>query len=78
VQFDGHAEHDYARFVAEHPEFETLPHHSAYADTYGAHATPGAPGSPVRPSAMLIPRVAVFPSPSRGLPEGRPEQRISK
>ncbi|MCW0212093.1 MAG: hypothetical protein OJJ54_01945 [Pseudonocardia sp.] len=39
ADFEDHAEHEYAQFVAEHPEFETLPHRSAYARTYGAYDT---------------------------------------
>lgn len=39
ADFEDHAEHEYAEFVAEHPELETVPHHSLFADRYGAHAT---------------------------------------
>jgi hypothetical protein len=39
ADFEDHAEHEYAQYVAEHPELETTPHHSAFADRYGAHAT---------------------------------------
>ncbi|MEU7818282.1 alternative oxidase [Pseudonocardia sp. NPDC049154] len=39
ADFEDHAEHEYAEYVAEHPELETVPHRSAFADRYGAHAT---------------------------------------
>jgi hypothetical protein len=37
--FEDHAEREYARFVQEHPELETLPHGSAFAVEYGALPT---------------------------------------
>ncbi|WP_433506446.1 alternative oxidase [Pseudonocardia halophobica] len=39
ADFEDHAEHEYAEYVTEHPELETVPHRSAFADRYGAHAT---------------------------------------
>ncbi|MCE3555962.1 hypothetical protein LWC33_31525 [Pseudonocardia sp. RS11V-5] len=39
ADFEDHAEHEYAEYVAEHPELETVPHRSAFADRYGAHVT---------------------------------------
>jgi ubiquinol oxidase len=36
ADFEDHAEREYARFVEEHPEFEMLPHGSAFAVEYGA------------------------------------------
>jgi ubiquinol oxidase len=35
ADFEDHAEHEYMLFVAEHPEFETTPFQSAFADDYG-------------------------------------------
>lgn len=37
ADFEDHAEHEYALFVAEHPEFETCAHGSVFAEQYGAH-----------------------------------------
>jgi hypothetical protein len=37
ADFEDHAEHEYAEFVAEHPEFETQRHGSVHADHYGAN-----------------------------------------
>jgi ubiquinol oxidase len=39
ADFEDHAEHEYAEFVAEHPEFETTRHESAFATEYGAFET---------------------------------------
>jgi ubiquinol oxidase len=39
ADFEDHAEHEYAEFVAEHPEFETTRHESAFAAEYGASET---------------------------------------
>lgn len=39
ADFEDHAEHEYAEFVAEHPEFETMRHESAFATEYGAFET---------------------------------------
>jgi ubiquinol oxidase len=39
ADFEDHAEHEYARFVEEHPEFDAIPHHSASAERYGAYGT---------------------------------------
>lgn len=36
ADFEDHAEHTYAEFVAEHPELEHVPHRSSYAREYGA------------------------------------------
>ncbi|MBN9100780.1 MULTISPECIES: alternative oxidase [unclassified Pseudonocardia] len=36
ADFEDHAEHEYALFVAEHPEFETQHHFSRFAAQYGA------------------------------------------
>ncbi|GAA2573278.1 alternative oxidase [Pseudonocardia hydrocarbonoxydans] len=36
ADFEDHAEHTYAEFVAAHPELEHLPHHSSFARRYGA------------------------------------------
>ena len=35
ADFEDHAEHEYALFVAEHPEFEEMPFDSAFVDDYG-------------------------------------------
>jgi len=35
ADFEDHAEHEYAQFVDEHPEFETTPFHSEFADDFG-------------------------------------------
>jgi ubiquinol oxidase len=39
ADFEDHAEREYARFVEEHPEFETVLHGSAFAVEYGALPT---------------------------------------
>ncbi|GAA4558445.1 alternative oxidase [Pseudonocardia xishanensis] len=39
ADFEDHAEHEYAEFVAERPELETVSHRSQFADRYGAHAS---------------------------------------
>ena len=39
ADFEDHAEREYARFVEEHPEFDTQPHGSAFARGYGALPT---------------------------------------
>jgi ubiquinol oxidase len=39
ADFEDHAEHSYAWFVVEHPEFETMRHSSAFAEQYGAYET---------------------------------------
>lgn len=39
ADFEDQAEHEYAEFVAEHPEFETTRHESAFATEYGAFDT---------------------------------------
>ncbi|MBW0099976.1 hypothetical protein I4I73_28755 [Pseudonocardia sp. KRD-184] len=39
ADFEDHAEHTYAEFVAEHPELEAVPHRSAFAARYGAHGS---------------------------------------
>jgi len=36
ADFEDHAEHEYMHFVAEHPEWETEPFGSGFADEYGA------------------------------------------
>lgn len=36
ADFEDHAEHEYMLFVAEHPEWETEPFGSGFADEYGA------------------------------------------
>lgn len=36
ADFEDRAEHEYAELVAEHPEYETMPHDSAFATEYGA------------------------------------------
>jgi len=36
ADFEDHAEHEYAQFVEEHPEFETIAHHSVSARRYGS------------------------------------------
>jgi hypothetical protein len=35
ADIEDHAEHEYARLVAEHPEWESLPLRSSFADAYG-------------------------------------------
>ena len=35
ADFEDHAEHEYALFVSEHPEFEDLPFDSAFVEDYG-------------------------------------------
>ena len=35
ADFEDHAEHEYMRFVAEHPDLESLPFESIFADDYG-------------------------------------------
>ena len=37
ADFEDHAEHSYAEYVAEHPELERVPHRSVFARQYGAH-----------------------------------------
>jgi hypothetical protein len=39
ADFEDHAEHEYAEFVAEHPEFDSARHESAFATEYGAFET---------------------------------------
>ncbi len=39
ADFEDHAEHEYAHLVAEHPEWETKPFDSAFADDYARLAT---------------------------------------
>jgi ubiquinol oxidase len=39
ADFEDHAEHEYARFVQEHPEFETQPFVSEFADDFGSYAS---------------------------------------
>lgn len=39
ADFEDHAEHSYAEYVAEHPELERTPHRSAFARHYGAYDT---------------------------------------
>ncbi|MEU5878006.1 alternative oxidase [Spirillospora sp. NPDC047279] len=39
ADFEDHAEHEYMDFVAEHPEFETMPAPTTYAAEYGHHAS---------------------------------------
>ncbi|MGH8902386.1 MAG: alternative oxidase [Egibacteraceae bacterium] len=35
VDFEDHAEHEYALFIQEHPELETMPYAGLFADDYG-------------------------------------------
>ncbi|MEX0783797.1 MAG: alternative oxidase [Dehalococcoidia bacterium] len=35
ADFEDHAEHEYMRFVADHPEFDSQPVHSMFFDEYG-------------------------------------------
>jgi demethoxyubiquinone hydroxylase (CLK1/Coq7/Cat5 family) len=37
--FEAHAEREYMRYVAAHPELETEPFHSLFESDYGAHAS---------------------------------------
>ena len=39
ADFEDHAEHEYARFVAEHPELEHEPYEGLFADDYGHFAS---------------------------------------
>jgi hypothetical protein len=39
ADFEDHAEHEYAAMVAEHPEWETTPFSSQFADDYGHFAS---------------------------------------
>jgi ubiquinol oxidase len=39
ADFEDHAEHEYAEFVREHPEFESMPFSSEFADDFGHYAT---------------------------------------
>jgi ubiquinol oxidase len=39
ADFEDHAEHEYARFVAEHPELEDQPYEGLFAPEYGAFAS---------------------------------------
>lgn len=39
ADFEDHAEHEYACLVAEHPEWETTPFKSAFADDFGDYET---------------------------------------
>lgn len=39
ADFEDHAEHEYARLVAEHPQWETTPFRSAFADDFGDYET---------------------------------------
>jgi ubiquinol oxidase len=39
ADFEDHAEHTYAEYVAAHPELETQPHGSEFARRYGAHSS---------------------------------------
>ncbi|MGD9990992.1 alternative oxidase [Pseudonocardia sp.] len=39
ADFEDHAEHEYAEFVAEHPEFEHRAHGSVFAAQYGAQGS---------------------------------------
>ncbi len=39
ADFEDHAEHEYARFVAEHPELEDEPYDGLFADDYGHFAS---------------------------------------
>jgi ubiquinol oxidase len=37
ADFEDHAEHEYAHLVDEHPEWETMPHETAFAADFGAY-----------------------------------------
>jgi ubiquinol oxidase len=39
ADFEDHAEHEYAEYVREHPEFETTPFTSEFANDFGHYAT---------------------------------------
>jgi ubiquinol oxidase len=39
ADFEDHAEHEYALLVREHPEWETMPYDSAFADDFGHFAS---------------------------------------
>ena len=39
VSFEDHAEHEYAVMVNEHPEWETTPFTSSFADDFGRYAS---------------------------------------
>jgi ubiquinol oxidase len=39
ADFEDHAEHEYAEFVREHPEFESTPFFSEFADDFGHYGT---------------------------------------
>jgi ubiquinol oxidase len=39
ADFEDHAEHEYAQMVQEHPEWETTPFRSEFADDFGNYAT---------------------------------------
>lgn len=41
AQFEDHAEHEYMRYVADHPELDEEPWVSEFRDDYGPHATVG-------------------------------------
>lgn len=37
ADFEDHAEHEYARLVAEHPEWETVPYEGQFTDEFGSY-----------------------------------------
>jgi hypothetical protein len=39
ADFEDHAEHEYAHLVDEHPEWETTPHDTAFAEDFGAYGS---------------------------------------
>jgi len=39
AEFENHAEHEYMTFVAEHPEFETMPDPGTYGREYGQYSS---------------------------------------
>jgi ubiquinol oxidase len=39
ADFEDHAEHEYALLVEEHPEWETTPHQTAFAEDFGRYAS---------------------------------------
>ncbi|CAN5776676.1 hypothetical protein BH24ACT6_BH24ACT6_06930 [soil metagenome] len=41
VDFEDHAEHEYARYVEEHPELEIRPYEGMFAEKYGRFETMG-------------------------------------
>jgi ubiquinol oxidase len=41
ADFEDHAEHEYARYVADHPELETQPYAGEFSDEYGRYDSMG-------------------------------------